>query len=251
MGTPIAGYGAAGVGLGTGLNAIGQAQGLSAMRDAWHHQDAAQAGYDAQLRAKTAEFINSLNLGQALGTEQGQAQTAKMDANSQNTVAAVQKQAGRKKGGPSGGAETQARTQQALHATLANALQGNKLAGILAGLQQGGQQMDFLGRSFGQDSANIRGDAHKWAGLAPMQEQAAGMSGQWARQVGGLFSTLGNGAMMYGMSQPGAGAGAGTGTPGLGADAPLTGGLYSPGEASGIAGQRATYLTNADLPGWH
>jgi hypothetical protein len=186
---------------GTGVQAYGNAEGLKAMRRVWGSQDEAQRGYDAQLAAKTAELIAGLNPTNA-GAAEGQARTAKLDAGSKNVVAAVQAQGGKKKGGARGGTEARALATQQQGATLANALQGNRLAGIIAGLQQGGTQMDLLGRRYGQDAQNIRGDARRWASLAPLQEQAAGMNGQAARQIGSLFNTLGQAGMNYAMVQP-------------------------------------------------
>lgn len=200
MGTYAAPAGLGATGVGTGVQAYGNSQALKAMRDVWSRQDAAQAGYDTQLQQKTAELIASLNPGVA-GAAEGQARTAQLDAGAKNLVAATTAQAG-KKGGARGGAESKAIAKQAQGATLANALKDNNLQGILAGLQQGGTQMNLLGRKYSQESGNIRGDARRWASLAPMQEQAAGMEGGWARQLGGLFNSLGQMGMAYGMSQP-------------------------------------------------
>lgn len=202
MGTYAGPAGMVGTGVGTGLDAYGQAQGLKAMRNVWRGQDQAQAQYDAQLRAKTDELIRGINPQAMMGTEAAQARTAQMDGAAKNLVQSAQRQAGARTGGSRGGAESRAQVAQAQQGTLANALAGNRLAGILAGLQQGGAGMDMLGRRYALDAGNIRGDARRWAGLADMQEKAAGMTGGWARQIGGLFNTLGQGAMMYGMAQP-------------------------------------------------
>lgn len=203
MGTYAAPAGLAGVGIGTGLNAFGQAQGLDAMRDVWRGQDQAQAGFNQQLAAKTNELIGGLDLNRILGGQAAQQRQSQLDAGSRNAASAAQKVAGRRTAGARSGAESNARAAQAVQTTLARALQDGRVQAILAGLQQGGQHTDMLGRRFGIDAGNIRRDAQAWAGLAPMQEQAAGMTGGWARQIGGLFNTLGQGAMMYGMMQPG------------------------------------------------
>jgi hypothetical protein len=187
MGVPVANAGLASTGVGTGVQAYGNAQGLKAMREVWGAQDEAQRGYDAQLAQKTAELIAALKPGVA-GAAEGQARTAQLDTGAKNLVAAVQAQGGAKTGGARGGAETKAVSAQSNGATLANALKDN--------------QMDMLGRRYGLEAGNIRNDSRRWANLAPLQEQAAGMIGGWARQIGGLFNTLGQGAMSYGMAQP-------------------------------------------------
>ena len=202
MCSPIAAGGLAATGVGTGINAYGQSQALDAMRDVWSGQDRAQAGYNAQLAARTEEMLKGINLDQVLGSDVGQKRTAALDTSAKNAVSAVQTQAGKRTKGSRGGAESRARVAESNKATLARSLQGNRLAGILAGLSRGGQDMDMLGRSFALDARNIRNDSQRWANLAPMQEQAAGMKGGPARQIGSLFNTLGQGAMFYGMAQP-------------------------------------------------
>jgi hypothetical protein len=206
MGSPMAGYGAAGVGAGTALNAVGQAQGLDAMRKAWRDQAQAQAGFDSQLSARTAELINGVGLDKATGSEKRAAVGKQMEASTRNAVAAQGKAAGRKRGGARGGAEARAVSAQANQGGLMAALRDGRLASILAGMQSGGQNMDMLGRTYGMEAGNIRGDASRYLNnVAPLQQQAAGMNGQALRGIGSLFNTLGQGAMMYGMSQPAGG----------------------------------------------
>lgn len=200
---PYAAAGAGGMAGGNLLNVFGQMQGLDAMRDVWQSQGAAQRGFNRDLQQRTEQLLESLQLHGLLGADQGNAVRSRLDAGSGNLVKAIQAQAGRRKGGAAGGVESRAHNTQAIQSTLAQALQSNRVQALLAALQHGGAGTDLLGRQFGQDANVIRGDARGWAALAPMQEQAAQQEGGWARQLGGMFNSLGQAGVAYGMSQPG------------------------------------------------
>lgn len=202
MGTYAAPAGLGMTGAGIGLNAYGQDQAARAMDRAWDGQMAAQRGYDAALNARTQQLIQGINPGTLMAPKVAAETQAKLDTASQNTANAVAKAGARKGGGSSGGAEGQARTAQALQMTLARALQDNRVQAALRALTSGQQKVDLLGRQFGVDAGMIRGDAQRWAGLVPLQQQAAGMEGGWARNIGNAFNQFGQLGMMYGMSQP-------------------------------------------------
>jgi hypothetical protein len=187
---------------GTGLNAYGQNQAERAMNDAWDNQMGAQRGYDSQLNSRTQQLINQINPNALLQPKVADQTLATLNTGSNNAANAVAAAGARKTGGARGGAEAQARNTPALHATLASALQDNHVQAALRALNVGGQNVDMLGRQYAVDAGNIRGDAQRWAGLVPLQQQAAGLVGGEARQIGSLFSNGGQAAMMYGMSQP-------------------------------------------------
>ena len=201
MGAPMAGYGAAATGLGVGMNAIGQSQAMSAMRDAYRHQNALQAGYDDQLRRKMAEMIAGINPNGIVGAETTNAMMPKLNNQATSMAAAIRAHTGKKTGGSAGGNESRARVMAGISPTLADALRSGKLAALLAGLNQGGQNMNQRSREFGLNLGNIRNDAQRMAAVGPLWEQAAQMKGGTLRQLGNLFQLGGQGAMMYGMSQ--------------------------------------------------
>lgn len=214
MGVPIGAIGAMGTGAGSLANAYGQGEALKSMRGVWDQQGKVAALHDAQLNQRTAELVNSLGTQRAMGEDRRAAVGQQMDASARNASAAAATQVKRRRGGARGGAEAKAVGAQANQGNLAAVLRDGNLASIIAGMQSGSRDMDMLGRSYALDARNIRGDAQRYANLAPLQERAAGFDGGWARQIGNLFSTLGQGAMSYGMSQPGGTADAAPALPG-------------------------------------
>lgn len=183
---------------GAGLNAYGQQQALDAMRGVWGDARAKQAGYDRQINDLQQQFLSQVNPNAIMGTDTRAQVGGQMDASARNVMAAAQKRAGRRRGN----AEGKAVARQAQGGMLAELLRSGQLAAMLQGLQAGGQNVDMLGRQMGMDTNLIRGNAQQAASLVPMFENAAAMKGQWARQGGTLLGQLGQGAMMYGMSQP-------------------------------------------------
>lgn len=201
MCSPVAGVGAGTSLAGIGLNAFGQAQGLDAATASLGRQQQQQAAYDAALRARTSQLVDQLGPGTVMPVADAGRTTSTMNTASRNAAQAVDRQRQRRTGGSRGGAEAQAVARQASGGTLAQAVQGNQLAALMQALQQGGQRIDLLGRQYAGDAGRIRQDAQRWAALSPLQQQAAGYHGQWARQIGSLFNPLGQGLMVAGMSQ--------------------------------------------------
>lgn len=198
MGTYAAPAGLGMTGAGIGLNAYGQDQAARAMNRAWGAQTSAQRGYDAALDARTQQLIQNLTPETLVAPQVAAETRQKLDTTSKNTASAVAK-AGSRKGG---GAESKARNAQAMQDTLVRALQDNRVQAALRALTSGQQRVNLLGREYGVDAGMIRGDANQWAKLVPMQQQAAGMEGGWARSVGNAFNQFGQLGMAYGMSQP-------------------------------------------------
>ena len=201
----LAALGAGGYLAGMGLNAWGQNQALDAMRDVWAGNTAQQRQYDLALDQRQKEGLAALGgpagfLGQNATAQLG----GQLDAAARNAAAAIAYNAGRRPG--RGGAEGAAVARQRTGGSLAAALRSGKLAALLAGLRQGGQNTAQVAGDMGIDTRMIRDDARTWASLAPMQEQVAGQEGAWARNLGQLFQGLGMTGIMAGLSAPAAGA---------------------------------------------
>lgn len=196
--------GAGGYLAGMGLNAYGQNQALDAMRDVWAGNTARQRESDLELDARQRQALAELSPQGFLGGEYAAQLGGQLDTSARNAAAAIAANAGRRPG--RGGAEGRAVAAQRNGGTLAAALRSGRLAALLAGLQRGGQDTARIAGNMGVDTRMIRDDARSWASLAPMQEQVAGMQGQWARQLGQLFQGLGMTGIMAGLSAPGAGA---------------------------------------------
>lgn len=187
---------------GTALNAYGQNQALDAMRDVWGNARAQQAGYDQAINQRQQQMLAQIDPNAITGAATKAKVGGQMDAAARNATAAVQKQAGRRRGN----AEGKAVAQQAQGGQLAQLLRSGKLAAMIQGLQGGGQNLDMLGRQMGLDTNVIRGDARQAASVVPMYENAAAMQGAWARQGGQLLSGLGQFGVMAGMAASPAGA---------------------------------------------
>lgn len=198
MGSPAT-AGAVTTGIGTAANAYGQRQGIDAMDRVWRNEQGAQRGFDAALQGRTNDLIAGINP-QTLMNPQGKTElVAKSDTVARNTAGAVGKANARKKGrNPEG----EARVNQNLQSVLARVLGDGRVQAALQALTSGQNKVDLLGRQFNQDANVIRGDARRHASTLPQRQDAAGMTGGAARQIGTLFNNLGQGAMSYGMAQP-------------------------------------------------
>lgn len=206
---------------GTGLNAYGQYQGLKGQQGALDQQMGAQRGFDRQLRERTDALIKEIYPDAIDGKPVAEAMRTKLDTVSGNLANAVAAAGNRRTRGSQAAPESRAVTAQNQHAVLARALQDNQVQAAMQALAGSGRKLDILGREYSGDAGNIRGDAQRWYGILPLQQAAGGYQGQWARQLGSLFSMGGQGLMMAGMAAPGAaGAGAGAATA---AEAPVGG----------------------------
>jgi hypothetical protein len=221
MGTSVAGM---------GLDAYGQHRALNAMRDVWDAAGQRQRGYDAAINQKTQEILGQINPQSVTGGAQAAAMGDKLMGGNRNVMRAVNAAGGRRTGNAEGRA-VQAQATSGMNGRLIDQAQ---LAAILHGLQSGGQNFDMLGRRLGLDTSIIRNDARSAASLVPLQERAAGMQGQWARQLGQLFKMGGNGLMNAGMSAPMGAPAAGTTLTGASygnaamSEAPINGWAASP-----------------------
>ena len=224
----IAAAGAAGYLGGMALDAWGQNQALSAMRDLWAGNTAQQREHDLALDARQKQALAELSPQGFLGGEYTAQLGGQLDASARNAAAAIAANAGRRRN--AGGAEGRAVAKQRSAGTLAEALRSGQLQALLAGLQRGGQDTARVAGDMGMDTRMIRDDARSWASLAPMQEQVAGMHGAWARNLGQLFKGLGLIGVMAGLSAPGGGAVQG-GSPTAAAT-----GSYFPGAEGGMFG---------------
>lgn len=177
----------------------GQNQALRAMGDVWDDQQRHQADADAQLRARADRLLAGVGVEQ-LTNQAGQTQMrTDLDAVARNTTKAASSNAKRRgKLNP----EESARLSRAFSDERANS---SSLADVLARLQafrDGAQDIDMLGRQFAVDRGQITLNAREWAGLAPLQLQAAGQRGATARVAGQGMQAAGQGLMQYGMTQP-------------------------------------------------
>lgn len=180
-------------------NTYGQGQALTAMRRLWEQGRREQAGYDAQVQARTNQLLQEIGLGNQLGAGQNTALAGQLNQGSINAMGAVQGQAARR---PGRGAEAAAVRGQMQQGTLAGALRDNRLQAMIAGLLQGRQDSNLKARQYALDTGYIRDDARQAAGLMPMRESLASQKGAAARQIGTMFGTLGQAAMNYAMAQP-------------------------------------------------
>lgn len=193
------------------LNSYGQNKALTAMREVWADAQRRNQGFDDQLNQRQQQAMSEVNPNATLGLQEAAELNGQMDTSARQALAAIQANAGRRKGNVEGKAVAKQRQQ----GTLAQLLRSGKLQATLAGLQQGGQNTGEVGRRLGIDSRMIGDDARMWAGLASLFEDAAQRQGSAARRVGGAMQGLGQAGMMYGMSQSGSGGG----SSGMAADA--------------------------------
>lgn len=217
---------------GIGLNAWGQNRAMNAMRDVWGDALARNQGFDNQLNERQQQALAEINPNSVLGLDQATAMNGQMDASARNALAAIQAQAGRRKGNAEGKAVARQRQQ----GTLAQLLRSGKMQATLAGLQQGGQNTQQVGQRLGIDSRMIGNDARSYAALAPMFENAAQMEGSWARQLGGMMQGLGGIGIMHGLAAP-SGAGGGEA---VAPDGQPWGDLASPYSPAEFTGPTAT-----------
>lgn len=187
--------------VGMGLDAYGQSQGLQAMNDVWNAASQKQREYDEAINRRTQEVLAQINPQSVLGSEQAAAMSNRIMGGNQNILRAAKAAGGRRKGNAEGKA-VQAQANSGMQGRLLDQAQ---IAAIMQGLRSGGNDFDMLGRRLGLDTSIIRSDARDSASLVPLQERAAGMNGQMARQLGSLFNMGGQGLMTMGMSSPYAG----------------------------------------------
>jgi hypothetical protein len=185
---------------GMAFDGYGQMQGLDAMRGVWEAARERQRAYDQAINQRTQDALAQINPQSVTGAEQSADMLGRIMGSNKNILRALKAAGGRRPGN----AEGNAVAAQATSGMQGRLIDQAQLAAILHGLRSGGQNYDMLGRQLGLDTSIIRSDARDAASLVPLQERAAGMEGQWARQLGSLFNMGGQGAMMAGMAMPGA-----------------------------------------------
>lgn len=195
-------FAAAGIPLelgGVGLNAIGQRQGLNAMRDVWSNAGQQQAGYNSQINDLQNSFLNQLTPQTLTGADVANKSLGTSVTNIGNTLKAA-KNVGNRKGG---NVEGKAVAGQAMQGVQSNLMDQAKLQALMQGLQSGQFNTNMLGHQLNQDTGIVRSNARDAASLVPLFENAASQKGSAFRQLGTLGQMAGQGMLNYGMSQPG------------------------------------------------
>jgi hypothetical protein len=190
-------WGLAAQGAGTGMEAIGNAQGASAIEAAWRKALGRQDEADSAVDARTMSFLDSLSPDVLAGTGRTNEVAARLHGSSQAVGKAIKARAAR--GGrnklPAGGEQKLAdilRNQQGMDAIEARG----------GGFGAGVQDISNMSRAFQGDRSRITRDAALWQTLLPYELRTAGTAGGVMRGLGQGLQMGGQAATNWAMSQP-------------------------------------------------
>lgn len=190
-------WGLAAQGAGTTAEAIGNAQGTSAIEAAWKKALGRQDGADDAVDDRTMAFLNGLSPDVLAGTSRSNEIAQRLHGSSQAVGKAVKAKAA--KGGrnklPPGGAQKLAdvlRSQQGM----------DQIEARGGGFAAGVQDINNLAREFQGDRRRITSDAQLWQSLLPAELRTAGTKGGDWRGMGQMLQMGGEGFNNWQMSQP-------------------------------------------------